>query len=152
MASTNLTDLIDNIDQIIHSPSFLGFSPLVDELRSVASRAERHLGYPPRNIIATTDNTWMLEVAAAGFASDDMEVEECDGYVMVTGHNSVVDEQEYLYQGLARRDFNFAIKLGENVVVDRDILPTMNNGVLKVHFIRLVPEAMKSTKWTPTES
>ncbi len=144
-------DMLDDFEQIFSHPGILGFSPFVRELREVV--AKKPSGYPPRNIIRTGDDTWMLECALAGFAPHEVEVEEHDGYVKVRGHSTLAENagMEYVHQGMARRDFELSIKLGEHVKVDREHPPIMQNGVLVVQFFRLIPEAQKSTKWTPVD-
>ena len=145
-----IVDLLDQFDAVFAHPGTLGLDPLFHELRSVVSAK---VGYPPRNIIRTGDETWMLEVALAGFAPHEIEVEEHDGYLKVRGQSTLAERAglEYLHQGMARRDFEFTIKLGEHVKVDRENPPIMQNGVLTVQFFRLIPEAQKSVKWTPVD-
>ncbi len=144
-------DMLDDFEQLFSHPGILGFSPLVRELRDAV--AQKPGGYPPRNIIRTGDDTWMLEVALAGFSPHEIEVEEHDGYVKIRGHSTLAERAgtQYIHQGMARRDFDFSIKLGEHVKVDREHPPLMQNGVLIVQFFRLIPEAQQSTKWTPVD-
>jgi molecular chaperone IbpA len=150
MARNDFLEILDDLEHIFKHPDFLGFAPLVNELRGAA---HQNSNYPPRNIIKIGEESWILEVALAGFAPYDIDVEEHDGYLKVRGHSNLVERagQEYLHQGMARRDFDFGIKLGEHVKVNREYPPIMQNGVLVVQFIRVVPDAQKSTKWKPID-
>ena len=142
----NLLELLDNLDAVFAHPGILGIDPFLSELRTVVTQK---VGYPPRNIIKTGEDTWTLEVALAGFSAHEIEVEEHNGLLNIRGRSSLAERagQEYIHQGLARRDFDFSIRLGEHVKVSEEYPPLMQNGVLVVNFIREIPEAARPKKF-----
>lgn len=146
MSRDNFLALLDDLDAVFRHPSVLGFGPLAGELRSLVAQKP---GYPPRNIIKTGEDSWSLEVALAGFAPHEIEVEEHDSHLKIRGQSTLAERagQEYLHHGLARRDFDFTIKLGEHVKVSDEHPPLMQNGVLTVNFVREIPEAAKPKKF-----
>ena len=105
-------------------------------------------GYPPCNIIQTDEDHWLIEIACAGFSAADVEVEEHSGVLHVRGRSNLAERagDNYLHRGLARRDFNKQIRLGEHVHVSGS--PIMQHGVLCVSLEREVPEAQRPKRFT----
>jgi molecular chaperone IbpA len=138
--SKDLYDLLDDLEAIFQHPSILGFTPLVNELRSVVAGSQK---YPPRNVIRTDENTWVLEVALAGFSAHDISIEEYGGYLYISGRSSLAERagQDYAHHGIARRDFSISMKLGEHINVVGE--PIMQHGILVVWLEREIPEAQK---------
>lgn len=146
MSSKDLYDLLDDLEAIFQHPGTLGFAPLVDELRNVVAGGSSN--YPPRNIIRTDVDTWMLEVALAGFSAHEISVEEYAGCLYIAGRSTLAQNSahDYAYHGIARRDFSINTKLGEHVKVVGE--PIMQHGILIVTLKREVPEAAKRKTFT----
>lgn len=55
------------------SSAFVGFDHLFNELEWTAKHAQDH--YPPHNIIKTSEEDYLIEIAVAGFNKEGIEVE-----------------------------------------------------------------------------
>lgn len=100
--------------------------------------------YPPYNIKKTGDNTYVIELAVAGFAKQDIEIELADGKMIVKGRVENADaEDNYLFKGIAARPFTRTFALEDQIEVkDAEML----NGMLKVFLERIIPEHKKPKK------
>lgn len=97
--------------------------------------------YPPYNIIKKDDDNYIIEVATAGFAEGEIDVQVNDGQLIVTGEKAEGEtEVNYLHQGIGTRKFVRSFQLAEYVEVKS---ATVENGILVVQLEREVPETMK---------
>ena len=142
MSKQNLMGLFNDLETLFSHPGVLGFNPLVNEMRAAVQATTN---YPPRNIIQLGDDEWMVEVAVAGFSPQEISVETFDGRLKVSGSSTTVpgEDIEYLHQGMARRNFEFSIILGDHVEVNNEVPPMIDNGMLTISLVRVVPEALQ---------
>ena len=98
--------------------------------------------YPPYNIIKHNDDNYTIEVAVAGFADGEIDVQVNDGQLIITGDKAEVEatDDNYLHQGIGTRKFIRTFQLAEYVEVKT---ASVDNGILIVSLEREVPEAMK---------
>ena len=97
--------------------------------------------YPPYNIIKKDEDNYVIEVATAGFAEGEIDVQVNDGQLIITGEKPESDvEVNYLHQGIGTRKFIRSFQLAEYVEVKS---ATVENGILVVTLEHLVPETMK---------
>jgi len=96
--------------------------------------------YPPYNIVQVDDGeTYLIEIAAAGFTKEDIEVSVKENQLVVTGTRGT-DDAEYLHKGIASRDFEQSFALADDVkVVDA----SMKDGILTIRLEREIPEHKK---------
>jgi molecular chaperone IbpA len=119
--------------------SVVGFDRLADLLDSASTEAAS--GYPPYNIERTGENTYRIEIAVAGFKSDDLNLEVKENLLTVQGRKAANDEtKRYLHRGLAERNFERRFQLADYVVVNDAHLA---NGLLSISLKRELPEALK---------
>jgi len=123
----------------------VGFDRMFDELTKTATGNTNGTNYPPYNIIKSGENTYVIEVAVAGFEESELDVEVKDGELIVKGEKQSKEEDgpEYLHQGIAYRNFLRTFALAENVEVQG---ASVKNGVLAVTLEHLVPESAKPKK------
>jgi len=123
--------------------SAVGFDRLANLLES-ASRTSSEGGYPPYNIETTGENAYRIEIAVAGFAADELNIEVKENLLTVTGRKTANDDAEaqktYLHRGLAERDFDRRFQLADYVVVRGADLA---DGLLSIDLERELPEALK---------
>jgi len=83
-------------------------------------------------------------MAVAGFVEDELEIEAEQNVLRVKGTKAKADEgKQFLYQGIAERNFERKFQLGDHVkVTDASI----ENGLLNIELVREVPEALKPRK------
>jgi molecular chaperone IbpA len=134
------------------SPFFqhtVGFDRIFDQLETVRHNMDTHGNrsggkYPPYNIIRTSDDTFTIELAVAGFSKENLDVEIKENILSVKGSKEEETvKRAYVHQGLASRTFERHFTLADHVeVVDGDIV----DGVLVINLERIVPDILKPKK------
>ena len=124
--------------------SAVGFDRLANLLESASRATSQDTGYPPYNIETTGENAYRIEIAVAGFASDELNIEVKENLLTVTGRKTANDDaatqKTYLHRGLAERDFERRFQLADYVVVtDANLV----NGLLSISLKRELPESLK---------
>ena len=120
--------------------SLVGFDRLAAQLDAAANN-EAASGYPPYNIERTDENSYRIEIAVAGFKSDELGIEVKENLLTVTGRKPANDEaKQYLHRGLAARNFERKFQLADYVIVKGADLV---NGLLSIELARELPEALK---------
>lgn len=119
---------------------FVGFDDIFKQMNEVATKTIPN--YPPYNIKKTDENTYVIELAVAGFGKQHLEVElEGDKLVIKGNVDQGEDTIDTLYQGLAFRPFTRMFTLNDKVEVANAELV---NGLLKVYLERITPEENKT--------
>ncbi len=97
--------------------------------------------YPPYNIERTSEDSYRLTMAVAGFSDDELEIVVRDNTLLVAGRVKAEDNKaEVLYRGIAGRAFERRFALADHIVVEG---ADLRNGLLHVGLKRVVPEALK---------
>ncbi|BAE73283.1 heat shock protein A [Sodalis glossinidius str. 'morsitans'] len=119
--------------------SAIGFDRLVNLLESGQSQGNG--GYPPYNVELVSENQYRIAIAVAGFAESELEITAHDNLLTVKGaHASDQSECNYLYQGIAERDFERKFQLAEHIQIKGAQLA---NGLLFIDLERVVPDTLK---------
>lgn len=116
------------------------FANLLDSaLRTETTSAS---GYPPYNIETTGDNDYAISLAVAGFAENELEIEVENGVLSVRGVKAAEDKEQhnYLYKGIATRNFERKFNLADFVEVRG---AQLTNGLLNIALVKRIPEEMK---------
>ncbi|HQR89819.1 MAG: heat-shock protein [Caulobacter sp. 12-67-6] len=120
--------------------SLVGFDRLAAQLDAAANN-EAASGYPPYNIERTDENSYRIEIAVAGFKSDELSIEVKENLLTVTGRKTANDDvKRYLHRGLAERNFERRFQLADYVIVTDAALA---DGLLSISLKRELPEALK---------
>ncbi len=122
-------------------PHLLGFEQLERLLERSAKAGNE--GYPPYNIEQTSDFSYRITLAVAGFAEEDLSITIEDRQLVIRGRQS--DDTEgrvFLHRGIAARQFQRMFVLADGVEVGEAI---MENGLLHVDLTRAVPETVVQT-------
>ena len=130
---------------IDYSPFYratVGFDRVFNLLDSVAGQASTN-GYPPYNIEKSGDNDYRIVMAVAGFAEAELNVTQKENELLVTGQSSTEgqDEKQYLYRGIAGRNFERRFQLADHVKV---VGAKLANGLLTIELQREIPEEKKA--------
>lgn len=124
---------------------FVGFDEQFKTLQKLHDDVTKNIpNYPPYNIKKVDDTHYTIEIAVAGFAQQDIDI-EIDGGKLVVRGNIKTEEQDdnFLFKGIANRAFTRSFVLNDEVEVkDAEIF----NGMLKIALERLIPEAKKPKK------
>src|SRR5436190_9204608 len=119
----------------------VGFDRVFDLLDSVASQ-NGATGYPPYNIEKADDDTYRIVMAVAGFTEAELNVTQKEGELLVNGKSQPAShEKEYLYRGIAGRDFERRFQLADHVKV---LGASLSNGMLTIELKREIPEEKKA--------
>ena len=119
----------------------VGFDRLFDLLDSVANQ-NGATGYPPYNIEKADDDTYRIVMAVAGFTEAELNVTQKEGELLVNGKAQPANqEKEYLYRGIAGRDFERRFQLADHVKV---LGASLANGMLTIELKREIPEEKKA--------
>lgn len=119
-------------------PHLLGFEQLERLLERSAKAGNE--GYPPYNIEQTSDFSYRITLALAGFAEQDLSITIEDRQLVIRGRQR--DDSEgriFLHRGIAARQFQRMFVLADGVEVGEAI---MENGLLHVDLTRAVPETV----------
>jgi molecular chaperone IbpA len=86
---------------------------------------------------------YAIQVAVAGFAEDELDIEFKDNIIIVKGEKKQKDEQEYIHRGIGLRNFTRNFPVGENMEVKG---ATVVNGILAISIEHVVPDEQKPKK------
>jgi len=89
-------------------------------------------------------------MAVAGFAKHEIEIEFAQDKLIVKG-NATEDQEakEWLYQGIAARNFTRTFALNDHVEING---AELMNGMLKIALERIIPESKKPKKIDITDN
>jgi len=133
-------DMFKDFDKL-----YVGFDDQFNKMAKIHDDLTKSIpNYPPYNIRKTGDNTYVIEVAVAGFAKQDIEIELDNGKMIIKGNVQNAEEEEnFLFKGIANTAFTRAFTLEDQIEVkDAEIF----NGMLKVFLERIIPEHKKPKK------
>ena len=133
---------VADLDKFVehYRPFSIGFDSMFDNLNTVCEIANN---YPPYNIIKQDEEHYIIEIASAGFRSDEFNI-----HVVPEGNKLVIqgvqdrgeDKKEYLHKGIGARNFTRTFALTEDVkVVGADF----DDGMLYISLEKVVPEEKK---------
>ena len=125
---------------LLSSPMLLGFEEmerLIDRLGKSGGE-----GYPPYNIerLARTDGEperLRITLAIAGFRIEDLEITVEDNQLSVRGRQADDKDREFIYRGIAGRQFQRNFVLAEGIEVRS---ADLEHGLLAIDLVRHEPE------------
>lgn len=116
---------------------FLG---ITDDFKNFLEKTTLNESYPPYNIIKTDDETgYIVEIAVAGFKSDDLEVTLENNHLTIIGKSNQ-REKKYIHRGISERKFTRIFKLYDNIEIQEVIL---ENGILMIKMKKNTQEIKK---------
>jgi len=125
-------------------PYFVGFEQLWDKLASFEAAKSTPSPYPPYNIIKGDDDTWVIEIAVAGFSEKELSVEHDpqDSSLTVSG-NQESKKNEYVHKGIANRTFTRTWTLQDYVEVES---ADLQDGLISITLKKVLPESKRPKK------
>ena len=122
-------------------PYLLGFEQLERLVERTAKSGND--GYPPYNIEQTSERSYRIPLAVAGFSEDDLQITVEDSSLVIRGRQSDdSDGRIFLHRGIAARQFQRSFVLVDGVDVGEAV---MENGLLHVDLTRKLPETVVQT-------
>ena len=119
-------------------PFGVGFDEMFKKLDAIHNQPQGN--YPPYNIVKLDEESFVIEIAAAGFSKKDFKIDLKDSSLKVKAEKGEAVEKEFIHQGIAARAFERVFALAEHVKV-KDA--TYSDGILAIKLIREIPEAEK---------
>ena len=120
----------------------IGFDRLFNMMEANSAKNSSG-GYPPYNIEQQDENHFRITMAVAGFAEDQLDLTQKENMLIVKGERKAEEGKNYVYQGIAERDFERKFQLADYVKV---VGASMENGLLHIDLEREIPEAMQPRK------
>ena len=139
---------------MLTSPLLLGF----EEIERLIDRAGKSAndGYPPYNIerIARRDELGAdssqsnsscrpellrISLAVAGFTRDQLEITVEDSQLVIRGRQQDDKSRDFLYRGIATRQFQRTFVLADGIEVRA---ADLSNGLLSIDLVRIEPERL----------
>lgn len=96
--------------------------------------------YPPHNVVKISDDSFLIELAVAGFSIEDLNVETVENSLVVTGEHAAEDAREYTHKGISTRKFTRRFTLAEYVNVGD---ASLAHGILSIALERVIPDEKK---------
>ena len=119
---------------IMNDPFFIGFDKFAQRISTTYNTQNQN--FPPYNVKKLDEDTFVVELAVAGFSKEDIKIVEHDGILKIDGAKEESSE-DYIHRGIAGRKFTRVFTLGEYVFVNS---ADLNDGMLYVVLKREVPE------------
>ncbi|MFT4961859.1 MAG: HSP20 family molecular chaperone IbpA [Paracoccaceae bacterium] len=122
-------------------PHLLGFEQLERLLERSAKSGNE--GYPPYNIEQTSQQSYRITLAVAGFGENDLAITVEDRQLVIRGRQREdSDGRVFLHRGIAARQFQRMFVLADGVEVGEAIT---ENGLLHVDLTQAMPETIVQT-------
>jgi len=127
---------------------FLGADRLMKQFNETAAYGKAN--YPPFNVKKImNEDKYVLELAVAGFAENDIDISVADGKLTIKGNHETLDQLDvdknihYVYRGISDRAFTRQFTLADTIQVESAVLA---NGMLTVTLVDVIPEHKKPKK------
>ena len=106
-------------------PFSIGFDKLFSDMERISNINDN---FPPYNVIKSSDDSYLIELAVAGFGKDDLSVMVKENNLTIEGDISHKDSA-FVHQGISQRKFSRNFVLAEDVLVKGSDL---SNGILSI--------------------
>ncbi|KVK69747.1 heat shock protein Hsp20 [Agrobacterium sp. TS43] len=116
-------------------PLLLGFDAMEKTLERMAKAND---GYPPYNIerlpgSGDVPERLRITIAVAGFSQDDLDVTTADNQLVIRGRQQEQEKRDFLYRGIAARQFQRVFVLADGMQVRE---ARLRNGLLSIDLVR----------------
>jgi len=123
---------------LLNDPFFIGFGRDVQRMK--ANTEIFSTNYPPHNVIKINDDSYLIELAVAGFSKEEVDIHVTGNQVDVHGVKNEEDEASFVHKGIASRNFRKFFALGEYMEVSG---ASLKDGLLQITIDRVIPEEKK---------
>lgn len=122
---------------LFNDPFFIGWDKFFKDIE----HSHRNVSnFPPYNLVEMTEDTFLIELALAGFNIEDLDVSQDKNMLTIKGEIEADGQEKYIHKGIATRNFTRTFNLAEHIEVKH---VTWQNGILAISLIRNVPEDKK---------
>ncbi len=129
----------------IPTPFFNQVIGLDSFIKTLENIQPKQTNYPPYNIIKTTEDSFRIEVAVAGFSKEELNLTVEKRVLTIIGekkeeNKDISHEKNYVFRGISEKNFKIHYTLSEYIYVDS---VELKDGLLTIDLIREVPEEEK---------
>ena len=128
-SAADIPQLLDRINR-----NSIGMDEYFDRLFNMH---ESSTNYPPYNLIQVSNVESRLEIALAGFKTEEVNVYTEYGKLFVEGQKESKGDTNYVHRGMAQRSFTRAWTLSDDTEI-RSV--TFEDGLLSIELGKVVPE------------
>ena len=122
---------------LFKDPFFIGWDRHFKDLEKLMNTSTN---YPPYNLKQVDEDSYVIEIALAGFDKEDIVVKQEKNVLTITGESKSNNNDGYIHKGIGGRNFTRTFSLAEYVEVDNAM---MLNGLLIVYLTKRIPEEAK---------
>ena len=132
---------LTRFDTAALNKALIGFDRIFNDMDRRFSN-QNSTNYPPYNVEKINENTYEISIAVTGFNKNEVHVSLEGNHLSIKGERLREEDPsaEYLYRGLALRDFERVFTLAEHMTVCG---AKIKNGILSIQIEREIPESMK---------
>jgi molecular chaperone IbpA len=127
--------------------SSIGLDRMAHVMDSLAKTTQNppQPNWPPYNIEKDGDSTYRITMAVAGFSHADLDISLHEQVLTINGIQPEDNKEgcELLYRGIAARQFERRFQLDDFIHIKS---AELKDGLLHIHLVREIPEAMKPRK------
>jgi HSP20 family molecular chaperone IbpA len=122
------------------SPFLLGF----DQIERALDRLQKSAGdvYPPYNVEQLASDTYRITLAVAGFSPEELSVTVDGNELLIRGKQAEDGNRNYVYRGIAARQFQRAFVLLDGIEVKS---ADLSNGLLAIDLKKPTPQSSVTT-------
>ena len=122
------------------SPFLLGF----DQIERALDRLQKSAGdaYPPYNVEQLGSDTYRITLAVAGFSPEELSVTVDGNELLIRGKQAEDGNRNYVYRGIAARQFQRAFVLLDGIEVRG---ADLSHGLLSITLRKPKPESKVRT-------
>lgn len=135
----------------IHNSALIGFDELFRRVRE-RELEKPQTGFPPYDIIKKSEEEFVIKMAVAGYTKNQISIVLDSGKLTISGSINKDDsisnqniQANYIYKGIAERDFKRTFTLADSVEVEK---VTLSDGMLYVTLQNVIPEHKKPKIFT----
>ena len=124
----------------------LGYEKFFDDVEKLLSMdiQKTATSFPPHNILRLDESRYIVELAIAGFAKDEVEISVEEGKLTVKGEKKDKDlDVQYIHRGIGTRSFTKTITIADTIEVKG---AEFKDGILRIGLENIIPEHKKPRK------
>ena len=137
-----MNNALSRFDTQALNRALVGFDRLFDTFESRFA-GQINNNYPPFNVVKTSEDSYFVELAIAGFKKEEIHIEVEGDQLTIKGEKvrEEDDSWQYLHRGLSARNFIRQYQLAEHMVIKGAVI---QDGILRIDLVRIIPEDKKA--------
>ena len=122
----------------------LGFENFIRDVEKILDSEVKQSTFPPHNIIKADENKYVVELAVAGFAKNEIDIQVQEGNLTIKGEKKEgTPDNQYLHRGIGNRSFTKVITIADTIEVKG---AEIKDGILRVGLVNVIPDHKKPRK------